>query len=127
MNNIEDIIEKLKEEKRELTEKLREAQEKVKLLEDEKMTALILGDAIADGICIVNSKGVVTNINHCYTEITEITEEEIVGKTIQEMLDKKYFSDAVSLEVLKKKQKISAMSTIYQNNKKVLLVGTPFF
>jgi len=96
-------------------------------LRDEKMTALVLGDAIADGICIVDAKGVVLQINHCYTELTEITEEEIVGKTIQEMLDKKYFSDAVSLEVLAKKKKISAMSTIYRNDKKVLLVGTPFF
>lgn len=93
----------------------------------EKMTALVLGDAIDDGICIVDANGFVTNINRCYTEITEITEDEIVGKSIEELLEKKYFSEAVSLEVLKTKRKISALSTIYRNDKKVLIVGIPFF
>ena len=127
MSGPNDIIRSLQDENLALKLELEEMKEELKHLEEEKTTALILGDAISDGICMVNPQGVVTNINRCYTEITEITEEEIVGKTIQEMLDKQYFSDAVSLEVLKKKQKISAMSTICRNNKKVLLVGTPFF
>ena len=108
-------------------ELLRQLQEENRQLKEDRMTALILGDAIADGICIVNAQGIVTQINKCYTDITEITEEEIVGRPMQEMLDRGYFSDAVSLEVLAKKEKISAMSTIHKNNKKVLLVGTPFF
>ncbi|HVI40690.1 MAG TPA: PAS domain-containing protein [Anaerovoracaceae bacterium] len=125
MNN-EDILRAMEEEKHQLKEKLEEAERKVKFLEDEKMTAFLIGDAIADGIIVVDSKGFVTSINRGYTEITEIKEEEIVGRKIKDLLDNKYFSDAVSLEVLKKKQKISAMATIYRNNKKVLLVGTPF-
>lgn len=124
--NSKDLIEILKEENQILKKKLNKAEEELKLLEDEKMTAFIIGDAIADGICVVDANGIVININRGYTEITEIKEEEIVGKSIRELLDNQYFSDAVSLEVLEKKQKISAMSTIYRNNKKVLLVGTPF-
>lgn len=127
MTGSDEINQSLQDENLALKLEIEEIKEELKHLEDEKTTALILGDAISDGICMVNPQGVVTNINRCYTEITEITEEEIVGKTIQEMLEKKYFSDAVSLEVIKKKQKVSAMSTIYRNNKKVLLVGTPFF
>ena len=133
MNNNEKEIEmlqnqvkKYQEENLALKMELTEVDAELKYLRDEKLTALILGDAIADGICIVDAKGIVTNINHCYTEITEITEAEIVGRPIRELLDKKYFSDAVSLDVLKTKQKVSALSTIYRNNKKVLIVGIPF-
>ena len=126
-NKTEEENKRLQEENLALKLELKKANEELEYLRDEKLTALILGDAIADGICIVDSKGIVTNINHCYTEITDISEEEIVGKPIRELLQKKYFSDAVSLEVLKAKQKVSALSTIYRNGKKVLIVGIPFF
>jgi len=125
-DNSQEMILKLQNENQKLKEKLIEAEKLSAFLEDEKMTAFIIGDSVADGICVVDATGKVTKINRGYTEITEIKEEEIVGKNIKELLDKRYFSDAVSLEVLEKKEKISAMSTIYRNNKKVLLVGTPF-
>ncbi len=127
MSKNQDLIKDLREENLNLKKEIDEINRELQHIKDEKMTALVLGDAIDDGIIIVDANGVVTQINQCYTELTEITEEEIVGKPIQELLDKKYFSDAVSHEVLKKKQKVSAMSTIYRNNKKVLLVGIPFF
>lgn len=120
-------IKELQAENLALQEKLEEITKELHHLEEEKMSALILGDAIADGICIVDANGIITAINKGYTDITEITEEEIVGKHMQDMLDKKYFSNAVSLDILEKKEKVSAMSTIYKNNKKVLLVGNPFF
>ncbi len=122
-----DIIKKLQDENLAFKLELEELNEELDYLRTERLTALILGDAISDGICVVDTNGIVTNINHCYTDITEITEEEIVGKSIRELLEKKYFSEAVSLEVLKTKQKISALSTIYRNDKKVLIVGIPFF
>lgn len=109
-----------------LQAKLTATQEHVAFLEDEQTTAFIIGDAVADGICVVDPKGVVTRINRGYTEITGITEEQILGKTIQEMVDQGEFSNAVSYEVIEKKQKVSAMSTVKKDNKQVLLVGTPF-
>lgn len=126
MNKLEDTVNKLQEENRELQEKLKISEEHAKFLEDEKMTALLLGDAVEDGICIVDTNGVVTSINHAYTEITGITEAEILGKTIRELLDTNAFTNAVSYEVLEKKQKVSAMATVRKGNKQVLLVGTPF-
>lgn len=116
----------LLEENLALKMELKSIKEKLEHLETEKTTAFIIGDSIDDGICVVSPLGIVTGINRGYTDITEIKEEEIVGKSIQELLDKKYFSHAVSLEVLEKKHKVSAMSTIYRNNRKVLLVGIPF-
>ncbi len=126
MKDNEVLIVQLQEDNRVLKEKLAAAEEKARLLEDEKMTALILGDAIEDGICIVDPKGIVISINQAYTEITGITEEEIVGRSIKDMLDQGAFSNAVSYEVLEKKQKVSAMATVRKGNKQVLLVGAPF-
>jgi len=126
MANDSKTIEQLREENAMLQEKLLKSQERVAFLEDEQTTAFIIGDAVADGICVVDPKGVVTRINRGYTEITGITEERILGKTIQEMVDQGEFSNAVSYEVIEKKQKISAMATVKKGNKQVLLVGTPF-
>lgn len=116
----------LLEENRKLKEKLAESEKRIKFLEDEEMTAFIIGDAVSDGICMVDNKGIVTRINRGYTEITGITEEEILGKSIQEMLDNGDFSNAVSLEVIRKKEKASAMANVRKGNKQVLLVGSPF-
>ncbi|NTW72578.1 MAG: sigma 54-interacting transcriptional regulator [Eubacteriaceae bacterium] len=116
----------LQEENHILNEKLKAAEELIKKLEIEHTTAFLIGDAVSDGICVVDRNGVVTEINRGYTEITGIKPEDIVGKTIMEMIENDAFSNAVSLEVLEKKQKISSMATVRKNNRQVLLVGTPF-
>jgi len=61
------------------------------------------------------------------SDITGIKEKEIVGKNIQELLDNECFNSAVSLLVIEQKKKISSLSTINKNNKKVLITGNPFF
>ncbi|WML37379.1 sigma 54-interacting transcriptional regulator [Clostridium sp. OS1-26] len=94
---------------------------------ERELSAFTIGDAVSDGICSVDSNGDVVAINKGYTEITGIKEEEIVGRNISELLDEEYFSEAVSLKVLQQKKKISSLSTINKNNKKVLITGNPFF
>ena len=116
----------LKEECEALKNKLVQAELRVEFLEDEQTTAFIIGDAVADGICVVDPTGIVTRINRGYTEITGIPEEEILGKTIRELEEKGDFSNSVSYQVIEKKEKVSAMSTVRKGNKQVLLVGTPF-
>jgi PAS domain S-box-containing protein len=94
---------------------------------DKEIDAFSIGDAIADGICLVDNNGIVVAINKGYTEITEINEDEIVGMNIQHLVGKEYFTDAVSMLVVEKKKKVTALSTIMRNNKKVLITGNPFF
>ena len=114
-------------------EKIRELKEQIKKLikenefhKERALTALELGDAVSDGVCIVDKRGIVIEINKGYTEITGIARDGIIGRHIQEMLEEGYFTTAVSLEVLKHKKKISAISIIKSNNKKVLITGNPF-
>lgn len=89
--------------------------------------AFTVADAISDGICLVDSNGVVIQINKGYADITGIDEDIIVGKKIQYFLDEGYFNNAVSLLVLEQKKKVSLLSTINKNKKKVLITGSPFF
>lgn len=104
-----------------------DALEKANLRKGRELDAFKIGDAISDGICLVDDNGVVIAVNEVYTQITEINEDEIVGRPIREMLENGYFSDAVSLLVLEKKKKVTALSTLNRNHKKVLITGNPFF
>ena len=100
--------------------------EEIKSLRRESVTAFLIGDAVADGICVTDRNGVVTRINRGYTEITGITEAEILGRNIEELLHEGYFSCAVSPEAIRRKEQVSAMAVVRKNNNRVLLVGTPF-
>lgn len=86
-----------------------------------------IADAISDGICIVDKNGIVQAINKGYTEITGIQEQEVVNKHIQVLIDMGLFNNAVSLQVLDQKKKITSLATINKINKKVLIIGTPCF
>ncbi len=119
------VIASLEKENEKLKEKLSIAQEKISELEQENLNALSLGDAVFDGIIVVNKSGIVESVNHAYVEITEIEEKEIVGTHINAMIEKGYFTKAVSMEVIKTKKQISALSTINKNKKTVLIVGNP--
>lgn len=112
---------------KDLIEKQVETLDTLGKYKERELSAFTIGDAVSDGICSVDSNGVVLAVNKGYTEITEIEESEIVGRNIRELLDKEYFSEAVSFKVLQQKKKISSLSTINRNNKKVLITGNPFF
>ena len=99
----------------------------LELYKEIQLGPFTIGDAISDGICLVDNKGIIRSISKGYTEITEITEEEIIGKHVDTLIKDGYFSEAVSLSVIKKKNKVSSLSVIIRNNKKVLITGTPFF
>lgn len=75
--------------------------------------AFSIGDAISDGICLVDENGIVMAINKGYTDITEIEEKEIVGKNIKVLIEKGYFTDAVSMLVLEKKKSYSPIHYTY--------------
>lgn len=105
---------------------LKKKDEMISELKESQLNAFSIGDAISDGICVVDKDGIVTAINKGYTAITGIEEHQIIGYHMQLLLDKGLFTNAVSLQVLEQKKKISSLATINQNNKKVLITGNPF-
>lgn len=88
-------------------------------------SAFALGDAIDDGICVADGNSVVIAINSSYTKITDISEEEILGKSLDQMAKEGFFSEIATSEVLRTGQRYTTMTTIARNGKRVLLSGVP--
>ncbi|MBO8169537.1 MAG: sigma 54-interacting transcriptional regulator [Thermoanaerobacteraceae bacterium] len=80
-----------------------------------------------DGIWITDGEGYTLHINSAYERITGIRREEVVGRPIQELVDKGYFSDSVTLHVLTRKERVTIMQDIYRTGKRVLITGNPIF
>ncbi len=120
-------METLIRQNKELKKALKNANERIAEIEDEMITAFVIGDAIMDGIIVVNAEGIVTSVNKGYVEITQISAEEVLGKSIQTLIDEEMFVGSVSLDVIRTGEKKSGMCTILRNKRQVLLVGTPIF
>ncbi|MBN1468403.1 MAG: sigma 54-interacting transcriptional regulator [Fusobacteriaceae bacterium] len=120
-------LENLKNEKEVIEKKLFVAENKIIELEKENLTAFAVGDVVMDGIFVLNLDGVITKINKGYTDITGIEEKDILGKSIWEIEQEKYFTEDISFEILKTRKKTTAMATILKNDKRVLMTGSPIF
>ncbi|QCX33298.1 PAS domain-containing protein [Caloramator sp. E03] len=94
---------------------------------ERELSAFAIGDAVSDGICLVDKDGMVIAINKGYTEITEIKEQDIVGKYIEEAVEDILPNCDVSMRVIREKKKIISLFTIPSNNKTVLITGNPIF
>ncbi len=99
----------------------------LKIYKEREIDAFAIGDAISDGICLTDGQGIVIAVNKGYTEITGIKESEAVSSPIESLRDKGLFSRSVTLAVIEKKEKVSALSTLNRTQKKVLITGNPFF
>ncbi|NMA13751.1 MAG: sigma 54-interacting transcriptional regulator, partial [Clostridia bacterium] len=80
-----------------------------------------------DGIWITDGKGYVVYTNEAWERITGISREEVIGKATEELLEKKLFSDSVTLSVLDNKKRVTMMLYNYKTNKQTLTTGNPIF
>ncbi len=79
-----------------------------------------------DGIWICDGQGKVIQINSASEHLSGIKREKVIGRPMQELVDKRVVDRSVSLKVLSSQKK----ETIVQNTKsgnKLLLTGTPVF
>lgn len=124
---VDDITLKILSLYKNLLKKQRETINHLEGFKEREINAFNIGDAISDGIFVTDNRGIVKAINKGYTEITGIQESDVLGQHVQVLLDKGFFNNAVSLQVLKEKKKITSLATINNNNKKVLITGNPSF
>lgn len=87
-------------------------------------------DSLDNSILITDAEGVVLYINPAYTRNTGITEEDVLGKAIQELIgpDKLITGGAV-LSVLESKKSAFRLSTTYKTGVPLVgyVFGTPIF
>ncbi len=79
-----------------------------------------------DGFWISDGQGKVIKINPASEKLTNIKAENFIGKSIQELLDTKTIDRSVTLKVLKTRKKETIIQRT-QNDKNLLLTGTPVF
>lgn len=79
-----------------------------------------------DGFYITDGKGITLRINSAYQRITGIKPEEVIGRSMKELVEKGVYSQSVTLLVLEKRKPVTIMHDI-KTGKRVLITGNPVF
>ncbi|VFQ46742.1 sigma 54-interacting transcriptional regulator [Desulfoluna butyratoxydans] len=89
---------------------------------NEELQAII--ESSFDGIFVTDGNGTVTRLNRAYERLTGIKRSEIMGKSMTELVSKGYYSESVTLKVLKSRQPESVFQEV-KNGKTIMVTGTP--
>ena len=79
-----------------------------------------------DGLWICDGEGKVLKINRASEKINGVNAEDVVGRNVKELVREGYFDKSVTLEVLKKKKRVSLLQNL-NNGKTLLVTGNPIF
>ena len=79
-----------------------------------------------DGIFISNGQGKVVRINKACEIMEGIKSAEVVGKSVKQLLDEGYYTNSVTLEVLKKKIPVTQLQRA-KNGRRIMCTGVPVF
>ena len=82
-------------------------------------------ESVADGLVLVDEKGVVLRINEAYKTMTGISEEEYKGKHVHELIEEGYIGKSLSDKVIERKASYSTIDV--RNGKELLLTANPVF
>ena len=78
-----------------------------------------------DGVWITDGEGKVLFANSANASLLGVSKAELEGRTTQQLLDEKIFSNSVILEVIRQKKQISKISYNYHTRLTVLATATP--
>ena len=87
-------------------------------------------DHLDDSLLITDADGIVLYINLAYTKNTGITEEDVLGKDIHQLIGTdKLFTGGAVCSVLEGKKQVFRLSTTYKTEQPLMgyVVGTPLF
>lgn len=87
---------------------------------------LALFNASFDYLVETDARGKVIRANNAFTRITGIQAEEVIDKTIYELLEEQLFDRSATVEVIKTHKPITFTQTV-RTGKTVLVTGNPIF
>ncbi len=79
-----------------------------------------------DGIFICDGEGKVVRINKACEMMEGISAEEVVGKSVKQLLEEGYYNNSVTLEVLKKRVPVTQLQRA-RNGRRIMCTGVPIF
>ena len=83
-------------------------------------------ESVEDGIYITDGQGITLRVNSAFQRITGITDREVIGRSVKDLVAEGVYDRAVSLSVLRDRKPVSMVETL-RNGKEVLLSATPIF
>jgi PAS domain S-box-containing protein len=83
--------------------------------------------ASSDGIWVCDGDGVVISINSASEELNGIKANDVIGKTIKDLIKQKLFDQSVTKKVLQSGDRQTVMQHIVKTGKYLLSTGTPVF
>lgn len=85
-------------------------------------------ESLHDGIHVANGEGRVLYVNKGYTRTTGIEADDVVGRLVADIeKEGKYYKGSVTERVLKTRERVDSIATIFKLNKEVLVTGIPIF
>ena len=91
--------------------------------EKNQLDAITVADAVFDGIYVIDKNGIVIAVNQCYTDITGIPKDAILGKNFEQVWQEMDFDadlDSVFFHI-KSNEKLSSIMQIVKTDKERLL------
>ncbi|MEM5784790.1 MAG: sigma 54-interacting transcriptional regulator [Candidatus Aenigmatarchaeota archaeon] len=92
---------------------------------DEKDLPLIV-DELGVGIYVADSNGTTVWTNKVFEDISLIHKEEVIGKTLMELVESKFFSNSATLSIIKNNKPVT-VSFNTKTGRKLLSQGKPLF
>ncbi|MFW5856215.1 MAG: sigma 54-interacting transcriptional regulator, partial [Bacillota bacterium] len=82
-----------------------------------------------DGIYVTDGKANTLRVNEAYERISGLDRDDLIGRNMESLEDKGYFSQSVSLLVKRKKEPVTILQNIHNGNEEkiVLVTGNPVF
>jgi PAS domain S-box-containing protein len=84
-------------------------------------------DNSPNGIFICNDKGYLVAVNKAYERINQVKEKEIVGKTLNELVEMGFIETSIGLLVMESKQPASIIQRLPKIKKELLVKANPIF
>ena len=102
------------------------SQDRLRNLEalNQELNAII--ESSYDGLWITNGEGVTLRVNKSYENFSGIKAEEVVGRSLRDLVKEGYYSDSAALRALEKKEPVTLIHKI-KTGKKAIVTANPIF
>lgn len=93
---------------------------------ESKQEIEVIIDSSFDGIFVADADGKTLYVNKAYSRITGVESEQVVGRTMKELVEEKVYDQSVTLMVMEKLEPITIVQKV-NTGKTILVTGNPIF
>ena len=79
-----------------------------------------------DGILVTDGNGKILMMNHAYVRNTGLTQEELLGRNLHELLNPVWMKESVALLAIEQRSPVT-IRQLTRNGKDIIVTGTPVF